>query len=993
MIRRRARACAAIACAIAAVAIAVRAGAQVAPNLHWETIKTEHFNVNFAPGLEPVARRAAGSIERAYGRLSKELHEPRGPIDLTIADNYDVSNGYASVFPSNRIVVYARPTVDATSLKFLDDWIDLVVTHELTHIFHLDRTGGWWRAAQYVFGRNPFTFPSLLTPSWLDEGIAVYYESRLTGAGRIVGTDHAMIARAAALEGTTPKLHGLSASTLAYPLGQTAYGYGSLLVDYMARHNGPEKMRAFVDVEAGRTIPFLLDRNAKAGFGASFSDSWREWTDSIRRDALSVASKSTPLRTPLRELTVRGWTAQRLRWIDPSHIIYGSDDGRSLPALREVSAVPGATEKLKRLETRNTLDITSPLSDGSRIVAQGEFVDPYTIRNDLYLEQGGTRRQLTHGARLMQPDAYLRNPITAQRPGTDIVAVQITPGADRLVIVRLNGTAVDITPITTASPDTVWSEPRWSHDGLHIAATRWVFGGESEVVILNTVGAVQASLGRARAEINAPSWSPDDRSVYFTSDRNGRSALYRATVASGALARIAESSTGLFESEPSPDGTQIATLHYRSDGYHVSLVPAVGAFPAADSISVLPPSRNDPRVSSSAAARPYSAWRSLLPTYWLPAVGTSDDKRPMFGFATSGVDVLARHRYELQLTYEPRHQEPNWNFAYQYAGLGNPILGVTTEEDWEHGTVIGTSASGQKVAAGTIARRRRIIDVALSVLRPRVTTNSYFTLGVETEWQDFRTEPRALIAKLDTGFTTVFSYPAFFINVGWSNARQPTLAISPENGVQFAVSAKQQWLSDDPTFTRNTSVIGVAKAFKALDLPGFAHHVLAFRVAAGWEDEKSLNTFSAGGISGTSLNIAPGVTLGDPQRTFFARGFPAGAQRGTRALGANLEYRLPISIPSAGLKMLPVFLQRVSAVAFADAASAWCPYGLTRSVLCANGTPHDWMSSVGAELHIDAAYEYDLPYKFRFGVASPIVGRDYFGGGNAVIYFAVGLPF
>ena len=275
--------------------LAHSAVAQVSPNVHWQTIVTEHFHVNFAPGLEAIARRAAGSAERAYGRLASELHRPRAPIDLTIADNIDTSNGYTTVFPTNRIVIYARPTVDATSLSFLDDWVDLVVTHELTHVFHLDRTAGWWGVAQHVFGRSPFLFPNLYTPSWLDEGIAVYYESRLTGSGRIAGTNHAMIVRAQALDGSTPALNALSASTLSYPLGQIPYAYGSLLVDFIARTAGPDKMRAFVDASAGRTIPFLLNGNAMRGFGISFDSAWRVWTDSIRRDAFALAATSTPI--------------------------------------------------------------------------------------------------------------------------------------------------------------------------------------------------------------------------------------------------------------------------------------------------------------------------------------------------------------------------------------------------------------------------------------------------------------------------------------------------------------------------------------------------------------------------------------------------------------------------------------------------------------------------------------------------------------------------
>jgi hypothetical protein len=967
--------------AAATVAITSGAGAQVAPNLHWQTITTEHFHVNFAPGLEAVARRAAGSAERAYARLSAELHAPRAPLDLTIADNIDVSNGYTTVFPTNRIVIYARPTVDATSLSFLDDWVDLVVTHELTHVFHLDRTAGWWNVAQHVFGRNPFLFPNLYTPSWLDEGIAVYYESRLTGSGRIVGTDHAMIVRAQALDGDTPRLNSLSAATLQYPLGQIPYAYGSLLVDFMARTAGSGKMRAYVDASASRTIPFMLNASAKRGFGISFDNAWRVWTDSIRRNALSLAAKATPIH----DITARGWITERLRWIDDGHVAYADDDGRSLPAFREV-AVSGGQPKV--LAIRKSLDVTSILPNGVRLFAEQDFVDPYTVRNDLYLEQDGKTRRLTHGARLMQPDARM-----SAAGAMDVVAVQVTPGADRLVRVNVSGRTVNIVGLTDASPDTVWSEPRWSHDGTKIAATRWSHGGEMEIVILDAAGRVLESVGRSHSVTNTPSWAPDDRAVYFTSDRSGRSALYRAALPSGALVRVAESPTGLFENEPSPDGTQLATLHFRGDGYHVALVPAQGAFPAADSSSVLPPSRHDTSVTVSTPARPFSSFRSLLPRYWLPAVQQSDDLRPMYGFVTSGADVIGRNSYEVQATYEPRRAEPNWNTSYQFAGFGNPILGVTTQQDWEHGDITGTTASGGGGTLGTLARRRFIVDAALTLLRPRVNSNAYLSVGAESEWHQYRTDPRVLLALIDSSYSRIYTYPAVFVNVGWSNARQPDLALSREDGVSIAASAKERWLANWPWTTQSTTVLGVGAAYKSINLPGFSHHVIALRIAGGWEDKNSADALDAGGISGSSLSIAPGVTLGDPQRTFFARGFPAGVEQGTVALGGNLEYRAPIVLPSTGVFMLPLFLQRISAVAFGDMATAWCPYGFAGSAVCPRYEALSFMASAGAELHVDAAYEYDVPYNFRLGIATPVSDPQFFGGGKVSVYFALGLAF
>ncbi|MGI9091644.1 MAG: hypothetical protein ACR2GG_11135, partial [Gemmatimonadaceae bacterium] len=78
--------------------------AQVPANQKWSTIRTRHFNVHFTPRLEAQARHAAAVAERAYANLATELVRPRGIIDIVISDATDVSNGSATVFPSNRVI-------------------------------------------------------------------------------------------------------------------------------------------------------------------------------------------------------------------------------------------------------------------------------------------------------------------------------------------------------------------------------------------------------------------------------------------------------------------------------------------------------------------------------------------------------------------------------------------------------------------------------------------------------------------------------------------------------------------------------------------------------------------------------------------------------------------------------------------------------------------------------------------------------------------------
>ncbi len=435
------------------------------PSQHYETLATQHFRVHFPTNLDSLARRAAGSAERAYTRLSAELHTPRGPIDITLADNTDYSNGFATVFPSDRITLFVRPAaLDIGALRYVDDWLDLVVTHELTHIFHLDRTRGWWAVGQAVFGRSPFLFPGLYVPNWLTEGVAVYYETKLTGGGRLAGTDHDAIARAQALGGATPRLSALSSSIPTYPLGNQVYVYGSELMEAITNHaTTSDGMRRFVDGVAGGTIPWRLNAHAKRAFGVTFAEAWDQWRDSVSiaaHDRGAVLTDATrPTSSP------RAWYQQRIRWLDSTHLIAATADGRDVGAERLFDLTTGTDRWLAR---RNSLDASSPLPDGRRVFAQLEYLDPYTVLSDLYLETKGRSRRLTTEGRFQHPDARVTSDGRLM-----IVATQGVPGSSRIAVLTAQGDE-DASLLRTIpehpSPDTLYSEPRWSHDGTRIVA-------------------------------------------------------------------------------------------------------------------------------------------------------------------------------------------------------------------------------------------------------------------------------------------------------------------------------------------------------------------------------------------------------------------------------------------------------------------------------------------------------------------------------------------
>jgi hypothetical protein len=720
----------------------------------------------------------------------------------------------------------------------------------------------------------------------------------------------------------------------------------------------------------------------------SFHTAWQQWRDSLVRE----------MRTPhqvmpgWREVTKTGRLALFPRWLSDTSLIYSGDKGREVPAAYETS-LSGREHTLGR---RNGVSPNVRLSDGSILFSQPEFFDAYHIWSDLYVQKNGAERRLTNGARLSSPDA---------RADGEIVAVQNAPGTTRLV--RLSRDARVITAITPTSLDEQWADPRWSPDGSRIAAVRQS-RGRSEIVILDADGKVIDSFGAAHAINSNPSWSSDGKRMYFSSDRSGLPQIYLADVTafSPSIARITDAATGVFAPEASPDRSKLATLLFSADGFHI------GVAPLTDSLHLSPAdsSRTSPRAAcsnclsvatglpplgtaDSSRSRPYSAWPSVLPRYWLPVFESTTDDGTSFGALTSGFDVIARHSYTVEAMRNNRFSENSAWLWYRYAGMGRPLIDLYAAQSFSHDFLF-TGTTGTFTRVGTLSERSRIASLQATLVRPRFRNYTVASLGVETESIRYTTDPDTLLRYVTAFYRATHDYPALIGSLGWSNASRPTLSISPEDGISASVRGRQRW-ERGTAGGATRSVVGLTSVYRSLDLPGFAHHVIALRAAGGLTDARSPDRFSAGGLSGTLLEVFPGVSLGEERRTFGVRGFPVSAEAGIRAYSAAIEYRAPLAAPSRGFRFIPVFIDKTSFTLFGEAGRAFCPASAvtTNGVCRASDVGNPVMESVGAELNIDTGLQLDVQARIRLGLAFPVANRDAVGASKAQAYFTFGSSF
>jgi hypothetical protein len=964
------------------------ANAQPAPYHRYVTLDTKHFHIHVPIGLEREGRVAGAAAERAYGQLAAELHEPRGPIDLVVTDDADYSNGYATPTPTNRIVVFATPPVESNALRLNEDWLGMVITHELTHIFHLDRTRGVWTLAQHVFGRGPALFPNSYGPSWLTEGLAVYYESRLTPGGRLHDAEFAMFARATALEHRFPDLNSLSLGSPIFPGGNGAYGFGALFVDYLAHTRGDSTIRRLVDAQSAALIPYWLNREARIAFGTTFESAYGTFRDSIQR---SVGVRQSPL-PGWRELTTHGYYASDPAWVGNTALVYAANDGRSTSAAYTLRT-DGTRQRIGR---RNTLGPSIALPGGGLLFAQVDLVSQSEVRYDLYVERGGVQRRLTHGMRLVEPDV---------RADGTIVAAQIAPSRTRLVLLDSTGRLHRI--YRDAVPDETWSEPRWSPDGGRIAALHRTHGGVFSVEVLDLVTGEARVLDRGRYLLSSPSWSPDGASVLYTTEEGatpmiaiapatgaGGHALLTCAALTDAISRSAMdcANAGLYSAEVSPDGSRIAAIDLRADGYHVGIAQRPSTSPAV-ALTLGPAAPIDSQPLAPGEYHAYSAWRSVLPTYWYPVLEAAPARGTRIGFTTSGRDVLYRHIYDASASLPTNGFFPQASFNYRYAGFRRPFIDVSLNNDYVFETTVTSAAGGASI--GSLLRKVQFGSIATTFTRPRVRTYSAFSLGAGLEHRSFVSDPGTVLASLNNAaYTRDYTFPSAFVSGQWSNLQRPSLSISAEDGVALALTGRVREQTGATVYSTSTSLVGTAAGYKSLDLPGFAHHVIALRTAGGIADRRASSSFAIGGTSGTTIELIPGYSVGEGRRTFGVRGFPAGTVFGTGAAGATVEYRAPLVLGGRGIGLLPFFFDRASISAFTDAAVATCHEAVLYTTAC---SPQPFIgrtiASSGLELVTSAAVlDWDSPQGIRVGFAVPTAGRDLVKPPIAA-YLAYGLSF
>ena len=920
--------------------LASRAEAQVDPSGNWRTLHTPHFRIHFRPVYRDAALIQAREAERAYGLLATELHPPRGVVDITLADDIDAANGFTTVVPTNRITIYAAPPAGDHGLLFFDSWLRLVTTHELAHVFHLDRSRGLWGGLQRVFGRAPGLFPNEHQPSWVIEGLATYYESRFTNAGRVRGSFHTQVLGADRVAGASRSPWNATLFTR-WADGVVPYAYGSRFLHYLAGAVGDSVVPRFAEATSAQLIPFRVGRQvARVAPGRTLAG---EWPRGTAPDLPGTSVVPHPAARVLDSL-LRTEPVPRVS-PDGRRVAYVHDDGKGTSVLRVLDAATGRPLAAHRVNAGVDYDW---LGD-TVVVTQLDYTSRWRIRSDLYRwVPGGAWRRATRGARLVAPAGG----------GGRLAAIALGPASGRPTV-----------PAPALPRGAVWEDVAPSPDGRRVAGTRSVDGRWALVRWPADSPAAAAALLETRGSIADLVWTSAGE-LWFVADPTGVPQVYRWRESGGPQPLTSEP-LGARAPAPLADGTLLYTA-LTARGWELR---RAGTLEGGAPVTFAEPLAFDSAPPVPLAETGYTMWPSLRPHFWIPVFENAGPSGRFGGALTAGTDALGRFSYAADVFVSPEPFRAGGDFALVSSVLGNPTLDVSAWASWLD---LGRPPSAPTV---TVSELDHYAALGASFVTRRWRRLASVRVAAEVERTRYAAIPDTSLAAVCPRCVTQ-NRVGGSVTVSLSRLVTGALSISPENGVAWSATYRRR---EEQGTTRWSNEVRSRLALYARvpGLGGFAHHVVALRLLAGATNGPLGTVFRVGGVAPQGVNVffAPTLTA---TRAFPLRGYASGELRGQRAAAGSLEYRMPLALVGRAFGHLPLGVDKVWLNLFADAGDAWTPGTSPRVTR---------LRSVGLELAGRMTVSYDFPLAVRFGVARPLATPPSGAARRVQVYAALASDF
>jgi hypothetical protein len=543
------------------------------PELKWQTLETEHFNIHFHQGIETIARKGAAVAEQAYEPIMSQLGlRDFGKTDIVFSAEDEIMNGFA--MPSDQIFIWVSQNDVAGHFSGSDKWLEMVVTHEFQHVAQFQAHRTW---AGILGGVS--------IPLWWYEGMAEY----MTEVWRVGRSDLQM------------KVHTYRNTMDA--LDPHDNGYAKVL--YLASKYGDSTLvnisshRLFLD-SAHKRYPYWYDFSTafKAETGQTPAQFHEEWRRVMNTYYYGLKAQKEQVEEVGESFSIKGFASIQAA-------VLGSDStrvvviGRRNKKMRDnglyvIDQGPPETISERHHGRFSGSPALSP--DGNQVIVSELHRGAHgSLLYDLRLVSATTGR-----SRWLTIDLRSHHPVFSSdglgvffvaHPGetSQIHYLEIDSGR-RIQISEFEGD-VQIRDLTL------------DHQGKTLLFTIQEESGDVNIALMNIDGTGFKKITNDPQEDLFPVWTQTDDQVVFTSYRNGTPNLFRVDLDSLKIVQMTDVAGGIFSRQSMPHSNQVLAFTM-NDVDTVRLV-------AVDADRIAP-------VLPLNIRKPYIAWRGKRPDIPMP---------------------------------------------------------------------------------------------------------------------------------------------------------------------------------------------------------------------------------------------------------------------------------------------------------------------------------------------------------------------------------------
>ena len=618
------------------------------PEIHWKTVSTEHFTINYYDKTEPSVYATWKIAEETYAALAPLFeYKFRQKIEISLADYDDYSNGWADYTTSSIMIWTPDSRFD---YRGSSTWLRNVISHEITHLLSLENRKKKQMIDivanvqvstpnEQLLIQEPFAQITFY-PNWLAEGTAQLGSEKL--GHDCWDSRREMLLRTAVLSNSLLSLEEMGYFNHDSHNNEMVYNQGFSFVKFLENKVGLSAITSMFKAGAENKIDFSLYFTEHTG--KTLQTFYSEWSDSLRQHY----SVTFPSQSYQEKVHYDKGLMNALPQISPDGSLWGwlssgSDDGGRTDL---IICEKGKTDVKFRIAYAHT---TWGFSKDSKKIYFVKSKNPDrngSYLNDLFvfdIDKKSTNR-ITSAGRIYD--------IAISQVNGSLAAVSYNAGAFSLsVLDEKSGKLSELVKGVQGEP---FIKCSWSPTDSTLLIAEKLVNGRSSLFLYSKKDSsvVQFSSGKAREE--SPFWAADGR-IYYSADYNGVFNIYSVRVDGTDLKQYSDAVGGCFTPVLSNDKS-ILYSGFGKTGFTVASTSSEGLsyeIPSDNYCSFKP--LPEPKSKVTIKASPYKPHlgRSLI---GLQLSGSLYRSKPLF--SDNAVDSANLSELQLGATLYSSRSDP-----------------------------------------------------------------------------------------------------------------------------------------------------------------------------------------------------------------------------------------------------------------------------------------------------------------------------------------------